>query len=51
VGSLRKSLPVLNKVPQDGCVLAGVIRRGVARGLTGDNDPPGAQANKFKEVA
>jgi hypothetical protein len=48
---LRKSLPLLNKVPLDGCVLAGVIRRGVARGLTGDNGAPGAQANKFKEVA
>jgi hypothetical protein len=29
VGPLRKSLPLLNKVPLDGCVLAGVIRCGV----------------------
>jgi hypothetical protein len=29
VGSLRKSLPLLNKVPLDGCVLAGVIRCGI----------------------
>jgi hypothetical protein len=28
-----------------------VIRFGVARGLTGDNGAPSAQANKFKEVA
>jgi hypothetical protein len=32
-------------------VRVGVIRCGVARGLTDDNGAPGAQANKFKEVA
>jgi hypothetical protein len=29
---LRKSLPLLNKVPLDWCVWAGVIRCGVANG-------------------